>query len=178
MPSPHLLPVVQRIWATYLLVNAVWREFCGDFFFFRLCYPLRFQSSPLTCLWEGFLLYRNFSSFTTTSPGWVSTPKLFVSLFIFYLCPMSFQRDWVAFLGVWSPLLAFRISFVEVAPHSNDRLMYLWGRKWSPYPIPAPPWYHPPPISMFNKDISPKWKLPLRKYSYLISDILIYNWTE
>ena len=50
-----------------------------------LCWPLRCQSCPLTCLWEGFLLYGNFSFFTTPFPGWVSIPKSFVSVFIFYI---------------------------------------------------------------------------------------------
>ena len=48
-----------------------------------LCCPLRFQNSPQTCLLEGFLLCGNF--FTTPSPGQVSVPNSFVSLFIFYI---------------------------------------------------------------------------------------------
>ena len=49
----------------------------------------------------------------------------------------SFQREWAAFLGSWCPLPAFRSCFVEVAQHSNDPLMNLRGRKWSPHPIPC-----------------------------------------
>ena len=56
-----------------------------SFCFFWLCYPLRFQNSPQTCLWEGFLVLGNFSSFPTASLGRVSLPNSFVSLFIFYL---------------------------------------------------------------------------------------------
>ena len=59
--------------------------FCGCFFSFRLCCPLRFQNSPQTRRWEGFLLFGNFSSFTTPSPGRVSIPNSFVSLFVFYI---------------------------------------------------------------------------------------------
>ena len=33
---------------------------------------------------------------------------------------------------------AFRSCFVKVSQHSNDLLMILWGRKWSPYSIPPP----------------------------------------
>ena len=44
-----------------------------------------FQSSPQTHLWEGFLLRGNFSSFMTPSPGWISVPKSFVSVFLFYI---------------------------------------------------------------------------------------------
>ena len=60
--------------------------FCGFVCFFssQLCCPLRFQNSPHTCLWEGFLLCGNFS-FMPPSPGWVSIPKSFVSVVVFYI---------------------------------------------------------------------------------------------
>ena len=76
-------------------------------------------------LWEGFLLCRNFSSFTTPSLGGVSVPKSFVSLFVFILCPTSFWRDWFSFLGIWDPLSAFRKCSVGVAPHWDHSLMFL-----------------------------------------------------
>ena len=60
---------------------------------------------------------------------------LFLS-FIFWLT--SFRRQWAAFLGAWCPLPAFRSCFVEFAQRSNVLLMNLWGRKWSPHPIPPP----------------------------------------
>ena len=67
-----------------------------------------------------------------------------LSLFLsFIFCPTSFQREWAAFLGAWCPPPGFRSCFVEVAQHSNDLLMNLWGRKWSPHPIPPPSWDHP-----------------------------------
>ena len=74
------------IWATSLLGVAVRNVFCGVFFFFfsQLYCPLRFQNSPQTCRWEGFLLFGNFFS-TTPSPGLVSIPNSFVSLFVFYI---------------------------------------------------------------------------------------------
>ena len=34
---------------------------------------------------RGFLVFGNFSSFTTPSMGWVSIPNSFISLFIFYI---------------------------------------------------------------------------------------------
>ena len=43
------------------------------------------QNSPQTHPWEGFLVFVNFSSFRTLSPGQVSIPNSFVSLFIFYI---------------------------------------------------------------------------------------------
>ena len=64
-----------------------------------------------------------------------------LSLFLsFIFCPTSFRREWPAFLGAWCPLPAFRSCFMEVAQHSNDLLMNLWGTKWFPHPIPLPSW--------------------------------------
>ena len=132
--SPFLLVADMSIWASSLLAVAVRHAysvcvFC--FVLFPLCCPLRVQNSPQTHLWEGFLLFGNFS-FTTPSLGWVSIPNSFVSLLSCIFCPTSFWREWTAFLGVWCPPPAFRSCFVEVAQHSNDLLMNLWGRKWSP----------------------------------------------
>ena len=70
------------VWATSLL-GVVFRHIICGFSFppSQLCCPLRFQISPQTHQWEGFLVFGNFSSFTTPSPGRVS----FFSLFIFYI---------------------------------------------------------------------------------------------
>ena len=53
-------------------------------------------------------------------------------------CPTSFQREWAAFLDAWCSLTVFRSCYVEVAQHSNDLLMNLWGRKLCLHPIPLP----------------------------------------
>ena len=95
-----------------------------------------YVASPQTPLWEGFLLSGNFSSFNIPSPGQGFLPNSFVSLFVFYI--LSFRRERAAFLDAWGPPSVFRSCFVEVAQHSNDLLMNLWGRKWSPCPIPLP----------------------------------------
>ena len=52
---------------------------------------------------------------------------------------ISFRRQWAAFLDIWCPLLAFRSCFVESTWCLNVVLMNLWGRKWSPRPIPPHP---------------------------------------
>ena len=61
---------------------------CGFYLFIylssQLCCPLRFQNSPQTHQWEGFLVFGNFS-FTTPSPGGVSIPNSFFSLFVFHI---------------------------------------------------------------------------------------------
>ena len=68
-----------------------------------------------------------------------SVPLILLCLFIsFIFCPTSFGRQWAAFLGVWYPLPEFRSCFVEFTQHLNVLLMNLWGRKWSPHPIPLP----------------------------------------
>ena len=69
--------------------------------------------------------------------GALSLPLL--SLFLsFTFFPTSFRRQWAAFLDAWCPLPAFRSCFVEFTQRLNILLMNLWGRKWSPYPIPLP----------------------------------------
>ena len=71
-----------------LLAVAVRHAFCGlllFFFFSQLYCPLRFQNSPKTLLWEGFLLFGNNFSFMTPSPRQVSVPNSFVSPFVFYI---------------------------------------------------------------------------------------------
>ena len=88
----------------------------------------------------------------TSPPSWLApwdgSPTLtHLSLFLSCIfCPTSFWREWAAFLGAWCALLAFRNCFVEVAQNSNEFLINLWGRKWSPCPIPwhlmtFPPWW-------------------------------------
>ena len=69
----------------------------------------------------------------TSPPSWLPSqdrsPSLpLLSPFLsFVWCPLSFQREWAAFLGAWCPPPVFKSCFVEVAWHSNDLLMNLWG---------------------------------------------------
>ena len=134
--SPRLL-----VWILVLGV-AIRHVICGFYLFIyfssQLCCPLRFQSSPQTHRWKGFLVFGNFSSFTTPSrDGSPSLTLLFLFL-SFIVCPTSFRRQWAAFLGAWCPLPEFRSCFVEFSQCSNVLSMNLWGRKWSPRPIPLP----------------------------------------
>ena len=73
-------------------------------------------------------------------PSWDRAPSLpLLSLFLsFIFFPTSFPRQWAAFLGAWCPLPEFRSCFVEFTQRLNVLLMNLWGRKWSPHPIPPP----------------------------------------
>ena len=81
---------------------------------------------------------RLFSLFKTPFAGQSSIPTSLVSLFVFYIFPTSFWRQSAAFLGAWSPLPAFQSCFVEFPQCLAVLLMNLWGRKWSPHPIPPP----------------------------------------
>ena len=88
-----------------------------------LCCPLRFQNSPQTHRWEGFLVFGNFS-LKTPFLGRFSVPNSFVSLFIFYILSylLSKTMDCLAgclmlsaliqklFCGIFS---AFKCSFDE-----------------------------------------------------------------
>ena len=112
----------------------------GSFFFFPPSYVV---------LWDSKTPHRPTSErvswcLETSPPSWVppwdgSLSLTLLSLFLsFIFFPTSFWREWAAFLDVWCPPLAFRICFLEVARHSNDLSMNLWGRKWSFCPIPLP----------------------------------------
>ena len=120
------------VWATSPLGVALRRVFCGFFSPSRFCYPLRCQNSPQTCWWESFLVFGKFSSFTTPSPGQVSIPNSFASLFFFYILSYLLLKKMGGLSGACCPLPAFTSCSVEVAQHSNDLLINLWGRKWSP----------------------------------------------
>ena len=137
--SPHLLVADASVWGTFLLGVVSRHVICG-FYLFLL--PVRLPSEirklppgrpvrEFPGVWKLPLL-------RLPSPD--RSPSLTVlSLFLsFIFCPTSFQRQWAAFLGVWCPLLVIRSYFVEFAQCSNDLLMNLWGRKWSPRPIPPP----------------------------------------
>ena len=69
------------------------------------------------------------------------SPSLTLLSFIFY--STSFQKNGLPF---WVPGILhqhYRSCFVELAQHSNDLLMNLWGRMWSPCFILLPSWDRP-----------------------------------
>ena len=103
-----------------------------------LCCPLCFQGSAQIRQWEGFLVFGNFSLFKTPFLGRNSIPPSFVTFFVFYIFSYLLSKTWVAFLGAWCPLPAFRSCFVEFTQRVNVLLMNLWGKKCSPHPTPPP----------------------------------------
>jgi len=115
-------------------------NFMFIYFFSLLCCPLCFHSSAQIRQWEGFLVFGNFSLFKTPFPGRNSVPPSFVSFFVFYIFSYLLSKSWIAFLGAWCPLPAFRSCFVEFTRRLNALLMNLWGRKCSPRPPPLPSW--------------------------------------
>ena len=132
---------------------------------------LRFQHSPQIHWWEGFLVFGNFS-FTT--PLWDGSPFLtLLCLFLpFIFCPTSFWRQWAAFLGAWCPLPAFRICFVEFAQRSSVLSMNLWGRKWSPHPIPLPS----SPVSSYLYSVGTWIEFVSHCYVKIVQILIILNW--
>ena len=153
-------PATAHWWQTQVPGLLVcWQLWLGaysvGFFFFSLpvMLPSEIPKLPTDPPVRGFLLCGNFSSFMTPSPGQVSIPNSFVSVFVFYICPTSFWREWVDFLGAWYPPSEFRNCFVEVAQHSDDLLMYLWGRKWSPILFLHHLWI----ALLFNSSYSVPW---------------------
>ena len=108
-----------------------------------LCCPLCFQGSAQIRQLEGFLVFVNFSLFKTPFLGRNSIPPSFVSFFVFYIFSYLLSKTWVAFLGAWCPLPAFRSCFLEFTWRLNVLLMNLWGRKCSPLPTPPASWLLP-----------------------------------
>ena len=86
----------------------------------------------------------NFSSFTAPSQRCRSCPYSFVSVFSFFFCPTPVHGEFLAFWEVWGLLPAFSRCSVEVVPHVEVFLMYLWWGRWSPCLTPLPSWRSPP----------------------------------
>ena len=105
--------------------------FLSFFFFFLLCFPLKFQSSPTDAACER-VSYCVESSPSQLPPQDLSPLLNLLSLFIFIFCPISFQRDWFAFLGIWGPPPAYRSCFVEVASCIDDPLCICGGESGLP----------------------------------------------
>ena len=107
------------------------------FFFSWLCCPLRFQNSPQTHQWEGFLVFGNFS-FVTPSPGQVSIPNSFVSLFcLLCLYYLLFKR-----MGWLSGCLLFSASIQKLFCGNCSELKWSFDEfvreKVVCHPIPPP----------------------------------------
>ena len=140
LSSPCSLVVDVSFWATSLLGVAVRRVFCGCFFFpLLVMLPSEIPKLPtdlpvrgFPTVWNLFLLYH-------------SLPRMGLCLsFISHILSYLLLKKTGCLSGcLWCPLPAFRSYFVEVSQHSNDLLMNLWGRKWSPQPIPPSSWDHP-----------------------------------
>ena len=144
LPSPRLLMADAGICAASLLGELPYGSQCAGFnclFTFPPCYVAlcaskarhRFGSEKVSWCLETSLFLR--------LPSWDGgTPSLpLLSLFLsFIYFSYLLSKTWVAFLGAWCPLPAFRSCFVEFTRCLNVLLMNLWGRKCSPHPTPPP----------------------------------------
>ena len=110
----------------------------GCFFSSQLCCPLRFHNSPQTHLWEGFLLFGNFS-FTTPSPGRVSVPNSFVFYILSYLLLKGMGCNGLPFLV---PGVFHQHSEVVLWKLLRIQMIFWWicGRESDPHPILLPSW--------------------------------------
>ena len=131
------------VWATSPLGVEVKRVICGFFVFVfvfssRLCCPLRFQNSPQTRQWEGFLAFGNFFSFTTPSLGWIAIPNSFVSLFIFYILSYLLSKRMCCLLGDLVSSTSIQKLFCGIYSAFKWSFDKFVREKWSPHPIPLP----------------------------------------
>ena len=108
------------------------------FLFFCLCCPLKIPKSPFRPAARGFPTVWNLLFLHDSLPRTGLHLELFCLTFCLYILSYLLSKRMGFLSGAWCPLPAFRSCSVEVAQHSNDLLMNLWGRKWSPCLIPSP----------------------------------------
>ena len=142
-----------------------------------LCCPLCFQGSAQIRQWEGFLVFGNFSLFKTPFPGRNSSLPLLSLFFVFYIFPYLLSKTWVAFLGAWCPLPAFRSCSVEFTRRLNVLLMNLWQRKCSPRPTPPPSSPQIPPVFLSGKSHGQRSLAGYNPWDGKESD-MINDWTR
>ena len=162
------------VWTSSLLEVDVRHAICGfsfflSLFFLPVCYPLRFQKSPLTCQWECFLVFGNFSSFKTTVPGQISVPTSFVSLFLFYILSHRLSKTMGCLSGSLMSSASIRNCFLEFAQHSmffrwicGEKVVFLFyfSATLGP-PLRRELWILPPQQALFPFCFRPRLKLEL-----------------
>jgi len=172
-------PALARWWQTWTSGPLFsWQLWLGvysvRFFFFLLAMlPSEIPKLPTDPPMRGFstIWKRLHDSLPRMSLWSLTLLSLFLS---FIFCPTSFWREWAAFLGAWCPPPAFKSCFVEVAQHSNDLLMNLWERKWSPHPIPPPSRDWPPYLYFYWSTIDLKCCISFRYTAKWFSYIYVY----
>ena len=115
MPSCSAPARWWQVWASGLLLHwELWLStysvcVCVCFSPSQLCSPLRFQNSPQTRWWEGFLVFGNFS-FMTPFLGRIPILSSFVSLFVFYVLSYLLLKR----IGCLSGFLVFPASIQKL----------------------------------------------------------------
>ena len=140
-------------WASGLLLpwQLCWQlqlVFCGFFFFFFPpgYFALWDSKTPHRLACEGVSYCLETSPPSRLPPQDGSASLTHLSLFLSFIVFLPlFEENGLPFWVPGAPLPAFRSCFVEVVQHSNDLLINLWERNWSPHPIPLPTWDHVPP---------------------------------
>ena len=107
------------------------------YFSSQLSCPPRFENFPQTRQREGFLVFGNSLCYSSL-PGRVSVPRSFVSLFIFCILSRLLSKTMGCFSGRLVSAASDQKLFLQFAQRSDVLSMNLWGRKWSPRPVPPP----------------------------------------
>jgi len=160
------------VWATFLLVIAIWQNsviFCL-FVCFSLCCPLSFQRSPDPNR------ERVYYSVETSSwlPPWDGYLSQILCLFFHHYLLSYFISKRLACLSGYlgSSASIQKFFFVEVASHEDDLLTYLWGRKWSPDPIPLPSLDRPLFVFLILSYMRSLYMLDINPLSLILFEII------
>ena len=108
------------IWATSPLGIAIGYVVFGFFFFpSQVWCPLRFQNSPQTCRWEGFLMFGNLLLHDFL-PGTDLRPELFCLLY--FVLPPSEENG----LPFWGPGILLQHSEVILWKLLSSQMIFWW----------------------------------------------------
>ena len=134
---PHLLMADGSVWGTFLLGVAFRHVICGFYLFFLLVrLPSKIWKLPPDPSVRGFPGVWKLPLLRLPSRD--RSPSLaLLSLFLsFIFCPISFHRQWAAFLGTWWP--SDQKLFCGVCSAFNCSFDEFVGVKVVSFPIPPP----------------------------------------
>ena len=85
--------------------------------------PSEIPKLPKTHWWEGFLVFGNFFTFMTPSPGWVSIPNSCLSFYLLYFVLPPFEDNGLTF---WVPDVLFQCSEVVLWDLLRIQMFFQW----------------------------------------------------
>ena len=117
------------IWGFYLFIYL---------YFLPIMLPSEIPKLPTDPLVRVFPGVWKLPLFKIPFPGWISIPTSFVSLFIFYILSYLLTKTMGCLSGCLMSSASIQKLFCGIFSTFNVLSMNLWGRKWSPSPIPLP----------------------------------------